>query len=141
MSVALSGNHVVTDTGVTSLPPISAELALMGQDAWVELTPSPTDLREVVRSLVVALVGHASEGDLLRIRKGDLVEASSALNRVAGSDAVQAALTWRISQADADDLSVRLEDLSTLPGTCDHPSGCHNVVPPTATRCDSHEGN
>ena len=140
MSVALSGDHTVTATGVATIPPLSAELALMGQDAWVELAPSPTDLREVVRAVVVALKGHAAEGDLLRIRQGDLVEASTALARVCSSDAVQAALTWRLSQADADELGARLQDLSTTPDTCEHPRGCWNAVRPTATRCDLHDG-
>lgn len=140
MSIALSGDHTVTDTGVASVLPITAEQVLMGQDAWVELTPSPSDLREVVRAVVIALKGLAADGDLVRIRQGDMLEAAHALDRVCASTAVQSALTWRISQADADELGALLQDLSTTPEVCDHPRGCLNAVRPTATRCDLHDG-
>jgi hypothetical protein len=138
MSTVLSGDHTVTEHGVSSRPPIRADLSLDGQDAWVQLTLTDDNLREVLRELLRAFnhVGH----DRIKAQHGGPDVSGPALERLVGHYAIRQALTFRISQADADDLSDELDHLSGALDRCDHPAGCSNVCAPGSLRCPVHGG-
>lgn len=137
MSITLSGDHVVTDTGVSSTPPVRADLALDGQDAWVELSLAEHNLREVLKELLRALAPLGR--DRIMATRGTLEVAGPALDRLLADYQLRQALTFRLSQADADDLSAELEHLTDAPQRCEHPIGCHNVCAPGFVRCPVHE--
>lgn len=137
MSITLSGDHTVTSAGVSSTPPIRADLTLDGQDAWVELTLADHNRREVIREVLRAL-NHLGHDRILAQRGGPEVS-GPALERLLNDYQLRQALTFRISQADADDLAGELDGLSDAPHVCEHPRGCHNVCAPGFVRCPVHE--
>lgn len=133
MTVTLSGGgHAATD----HQPPIAAARTEVHDSPWVRLDLSPADRREVVRAFVCALQGFAATGHLVAIRqRTDLLTSAQALTEVADSPAVVEALTFLLSPADADTLSVALDEASTtglepgpICGICYGVNGNHRML-------------
>ena len=105
--VTLSGGHTVAGPNVVHTPPLEAEKVTDRHGHWIELRPSETDRQAIVRELVHGF------GRLGLIHPGANLEHPATLAELANHPAIVTALRWRISPANADDLGVTLDLLST----------------------------
>lgn len=100
---------IVSDwTGITANPPID----ITHTEHRVVLAPTVINLREIIVRLCDAMSDKMVRADLLLVRQLPIShpDHAQALDRLADDTQVRYALSWAISQADADDLAQRLDE-------------------------------